>query len=1155
MENADDCGTLLFVEPERAVLFEAAKTEEKTDSTMEAPLLAVHEFHPWSGGYLCRVNTRFMALDLDPEGFAFTASADFPYASPLHFRIELAGRTEDDGEISSEPVETAFGADSPGLWKLEDFSCNGTYVNGQRVEKSCLLNRGDWIFAAGALFMFWNRLLLAPPAISDGPSREMANVHKRDAPSGEKEIVPYAFQSPEKPAEFELEAFVRDESDEYTRMPSPAGMMVISSLVSALSGALLNPGDWKTLGASLVGAGMSAAAFGGWYGWQGRKQKQNIFRKAQKTQESYLAYLNRVANEMEERRQKKTSAFQSEAKTLCLLEDTLRHGCLRKDWAIPAGVQFSSCITLRKPKISWQTENPKALEAVHRLEEMCFSAPSWSFLEPGRTITLSDLDESALLDLFLIWCHMVYSSGRRFAWIGFSLEQMPVHSACFFEQTPLCFPHVQAFSRFATLHPSLEWTICSRQKLFASQLPANAACIEFLPCTCKTSLSKPEGETAPIRLSLDRTQKRQKLRASGFGLASDLFSLPVPSTVNEPLWSSSNLNLRIELAPGVFWDLVQDGPHALVAGATGSGKSEGLSTLLHLLAWQNPPSRVQFILIDFKGGAFGGPLLALPHTAGLMTNLQAASIERMEKALENELNRRQKVIAEQIQQQAAGTETAPFPFSHLFICVDEFGQLKARCPEFMKSLQETARIGRSLGVHLILSTQKPAGLVDEQIWANSRSRLCFSVLDSGDSREVLGHDGAVHLKQPGEFILQVQGSAEKRGRVFYLKAPADQKSSVEYLDENGLWALQPRRSLQDQIGETIAARGLPHEWILCPDPLEEKEHSDQILIDEIHRTIPFRLPCGPMAMAGKEKTLRHALSLLVSKEERAVYSTLNFEGVDQVIAAECLDALPEEIGPAIFVLDDPAGFESAIRQIDRLPQKAAITLILVFTTVPYARSSFIGTLDCRILFDLADREMRALFLGTSVPGQVKENEAIARIQGEKKRLILGQKRAQQTIRPWFYRLPECRLRLKADEIEEEPGDLFMAIDLSSRSPLFYRGQKTTLIILTPAMGKAARCLQRRLYMQNPTAVPFEQNGSASNGTNFECLDLSRADSVQIQAVLQEKTRQGTVLLFGHPENEWMYSLGLRLPYPCEGNALWIEDGQVFDVQTAALDEP
>ncbi|UNT92877.1 hypothetical protein [Allobaculum sp. Allo2] len=85
--------------------------------------------------------------------------------------------------------------------------------------------------------------------------------------------------------------------------------------------------------------------------------------------------------------------------------------------------------------------------------------------------------------------------------------------------------------------------------------------------------------------------------------------------------------------------------------------------------------------------------------------------------------------------------------------------------------------------------------------------------------------------------------------------------------------------------------------------------------------------------------------------------------------------------------------------------------------------------------------MRALFLGTSVPGQVKENEAIARIQGEKKRLILGQKRAQQTIRPWFYRLPECRLRLKADEIEEEPGDLFMAIDLSSRSPLFYRGQK------------------------------------------------------------------------------------------------------------------
>jgi len=215
------------------------------------------------------------------------------------------------------------------------------------------------------------------------------------------------------------------------------------------------------------------------------------------------------------------------------------------------------------------------------------------------------------------------------------------------------------------------------------------------------------------------------------------------------------------------------GPHGLIAGMTGSGKSEAIITYILSMALNYHPYEVQFILIDYKGGGLAGAFenkttgLKLPHLVGTITNLDANEIKRSLASIESELKRRQRLFNEA--REISGESTVDIykyqkmyrngvvkePVSHLFIISDEFAELKNQQPEFMEQLISTARIGRSLGVHLILATQKPSGVVDPQIWSNTRFRICLRVQDKGDSNEVIKCPDAALLKQTGRFYFQV----------------------------------------------------------------------------------------------------------------------------------------------------------------------------------------------------------------------------------------------------------------------------------------------------------------------------------------------------------------------------------------------------------------
>jgi DNA segregation ATPase FtsK/SpoIIIE, S-DNA-T family len=210
-------------------------------------------------------------------------------------------------------------------------------------------------------------------------------------------------------------------------------------------------------------------------------------------------------------------------------------------------------------------------------------------------------------------------------------------------------------------------------------------------------------------------------------------------------------------------DLAVDGPHALVAGTTGSGKSELLQSLVAGLAATNRPEDLALLLVDFKGGAAFGSCRRFPHTVGVVTDLDTASTGRALTSLDAELRRRERVlagvgVADLAGYAAAATrvDSAPPRPPRLVIVVDEFATLAEELPDFVGGLVGIAQRGRSLGVHLVLATQRPEGVVSADIRANTRLRICLAVARDSDSRDVIDGPQAATIGRdtPGRAYLR-----------------------------------------------------------------------------------------------------------------------------------------------------------------------------------------------------------------------------------------------------------------------------------------------------------------------------------------------------------------------------------------------------------------
>ena len=199
-------------------------------------------------------------------------------------------------------------------------------------------------------------------------------------------------------------------------------------------------------------------------------------------------------------------------------------------------------------------------------------------------------------------------------------------------------------------------------------------------------------------------------------------------------------------------DISKDGPHALIAGTTGSGKSELLQTIVASLAVANRPDEMTFVLIDYKGGSAFAECARLPHTVGMVTDLDPHQVARALVSLSAELTRREHILA------AAGAkdieayqllvdERQARPLPRLVIVIDEFAAMSRDLPDFVTGLVNIAQRGRSLGIHLILATQRPSGVVSAEIRANTNLRIALRVTDPADSADVIGVPDAATIAQ------------------------------------------------------------------------------------------------------------------------------------------------------------------------------------------------------------------------------------------------------------------------------------------------------------------------------------------------------------------------------------------------------------------------
>lgn len=270
-------------------------------------------------------------------------------------------------------------------------------------------------------------------------------------------------------------------------------------------------------------------------------------------------------------------------------------------------------------------------------------------------------------------------------------------------------------------------------------------------------------------------------------------------------------------------DLVRDGPHGLVAGTTGSGKSELLRTLVASLAAVNRPDAMNFVLVDYKGGAAFKDCVRLPHTVGMVTDLDAHLVRRALVSLGAELRRREHILA------AAGTadiddhlaaarrDATLAPLPRLLIVIDEFASMARELPDFVSGLVDVAQRGRSLGIHLVLATQRPSGVVSPEIRANTNLRVALRVTDAADSQDVIdtADAGRIPKSAPGRGYARLGASSPlpfQAARVGGRRpGPSDAAASVPWaapVDWEGLARTLPARpvprSRDDEVPTDLA---------------------------------------------------------------------------------------------------------------------------------------------------------------------------------------------------------------------------------------------------------------------------------------------------------------------------------------------------------------
>lgn len=453
-------------------------------------------------------------------------------------------------------------------------------------------------------------------------------------------------------------------------------------------------------------------------------------------------------------------------------------------------------------------------------------------------------------------------------------------------------------------------------------------------------------------------------------------------------------------------DLERDGPHALVAGTTGSGKSELLVSWVLALAARRPPAELAFLLIDFKGGSSFAPLAPLPHVAGVVSDLDEATATRAVESLRAELRRREAHLAEHGVRDIA--ELVPGILPRLVIVVDEFAALVALDPELQAVFADLAARGRSLGLHLVLGTQRPAGVVRDAVLANITVRACLRVLEPGESTSIVGVPDAAEIggEQRGRGILRdLAGAREVQF------ALADEDCAARIAERWRGHPVPETRPWLDPLPVEIASHDLPtvpSGLVVGLVDVPEQQRRDALVVE------PWA--SGALLVVGASCSGR--TEALVTLADAAARSGAEVRWVPPD-AAELWAALcePPRAGRVLVVVDDldlllargdaeqRADLTDALTRAVREGRRTGLAVAASARGSGGALQGASAAFEQRILLRMPTREEHLLNGGDSRDYRAERNPGSAAWRGRDAQLALAPVRPE----PWCATVAEARL--------------------------------------------------------------------------------------------------------------------------------------------------
>lgn len=806
----------------------------------------------------------------------------------------------------------AYFSNDEKVWFIHDCSSkNGTYLNSRRIKTSKLKDADEICMANLRFFFFHNFLLINQRIISDFVPFTLS--YKS---SGAWTIQDKSIEINHSILKMEIEMPVSAYSQKKPHLFNSIGSslsILISSLLFSILRYWMEPESIDQLKTMIMTSGSMFLAFFSYGIWNHKQRIKEISLNENKRKELYLSYLQEKKGEIWGCRQ---SFLEQEEKTKdeCLKWNENTYGIKHPLWM---GKQKGQWIEIQHSKLSYSQKEDELVQKVNNeINEWEKPILRNQFLQRNKKNVLLKEDDDLPLILFIQWLWQKPSKEEKWVWIDPDLkktDRLFSLSYCQLNRMRLLARSLEEWNILKKhLDPSYEYILCSRIK--DCSWKKEATWIYY-----SQALEKKESYFERIRSYIDHSKiPIQRNQMENFTLD----------------WQNPKASLKVDIGTSsegtkIFLDFKdgKQGPHGIVAGMTGSGKSEWLSSVLMKLLLKNKPDQLQYILIDFKGGAFGQAFYMYPHCAGMVTNLEEHSINRWMQSMEFEIKKRQRILRDFLQEKQNAIAHIDFynlykekPISHLFVIFDEYAEFKSQYPDCAIRVKEMARIGRSLGIHLLICTQKPMGVIDEQIWSNSSFQVCLKMNSEADSREVI-HDGkAAYLKQAGQFILFAdQKYAEGKGDYLHEKI-FDPKHPVWYeVDDNDQMIVSKEyetQSILEWCSQQIFAQKKKRRWILCPDLLEQASMKALLKIDDPshQRQVDYEMKKGEKMYLywSNEMELKLFLSSFVAQYQEELILCMGYtelkDYVDGII--DSYDQIDNESGTLIINCSNKEEFQN-----------------------------------------------------------------------------------------------------------------------------------------------------------------------------------------------------------------------------------------------------